>query len=255
MNIIFYIIPSLLTLSSFNSIASDWKYGIGTELGALNVTGYGGYGTQAGPIKFDASLSPSEVAEYLTSAFSINGFASNNKYTVNYRVWLLELGDTVSGVLPERDTQVDFTLTQTSKGGDINFEYPFNEQSKNVWSGVVGLYHVSQEYKSSINVFNKELLSSKKSADWTDFYIGIKNQHAFSETLVWENSVRIGAGGSDGYAAFNSSLVKTWTPSWETSLVFNVASFDYQNGEPIDQSFYLYDATESTFNLGVRYLF
>lgn len=236
-------------------MAGDWKYGIGTELGALDVSGDGGFSSQLGPIKFDASLSPSEIIDYLTSTFSINGFASKNKYTINYRIWRLELGDTVSGTLPVSDLKIDFALTQTSQGADVNFEYILNTQPDSLWSCLIGLYHVSQEYKTSTNIFDKRLLSSHKGADWTDLYIGIKNQYALSETLVWENSFRIGAGGSDGYSAFNSSLVKTWSPAWETSLALNVASFDYQNGEPIEQNFYLYNATETTFNVGITYLF
>lgn len=255
MNTICYFISCLLILSSSNSIADNWRYGVGTELGALDISGDGGYNSQVGSIVFDASLSPSDVIDYLTSTLSIKGFASNNKYTINYRIWLLELGDTVSGAIPNNDIQVDFELTQTSKGADINVEYFFNNQSKNMWSGIVGLYHVSQEYELNISLFNQQVRYSKKSADWTDIYIGIKNQHAFSETFVWENYVRLGAGGSDGYGAFNSTLVKTWAPSWETSLGLNIASFDYQRGETNSQSFYLYDARETTLNIGITYLF
>ena len=140
----------------------------------------------------------------------------------------------------------------TGSGAELAATYRFAVTGKNAWSALFGARYTKHEYRFDLdigaNAFTREI-----DQDWTDALIGITHARPFSQKWVWSNRLDLGVGGSEGTVSFNSGL------QWQAANHFAMVIFakntavDFENGNPSDDDWYLYDVDE--FGVGLTFLY
>jgi hypothetical protein len=209
------------------AVAKDeWEFGIGTGFFGLNIDGDAGIstiqdfpGAPAGtPLLLDASLEFDEVRELLESAFGLGGFAAKGKWVIQYSFAQMELEDDISGAT-DGGVPVAAGLTFTGSGAEVTAAYRFAVTGKHAWSVLGGARYTKHEYDF-------------------DLTIGAG-----------------GFGGSEGTYFFNSSANWQFAKSWALGLYGQIMSIEFENDDPGDPDWYLYDAEEFGVGFNVLYTF
>jgi hypothetical protein len=91
--------------------------------------------------------------------------------------------------------------------------------------------------------------------DWTDVPVGLTHGTQLSETWTWSNRLDGGFGGSEGTCLFNSSANWRFAKSWVLGFYGQITSIEYENDDPGDPDWYLYDADEFGLGFNVLYTF
>jgi len=241
----------LITVPEALAQQDDWKFGIGTGFFGLNVDGDVGFDTALGTIVLDAELDNSDVRDLTESAFGFGGFFAKNRWQILYAVSHLTLEDSADGV----------TQGGASASADVTFDalfieiagvYGFARSERNALGLLFGGRHVSHEYDLDVEVGAS---SADRSLDesWTDALVGLTHTFRFSPKLAWASRADAGFGGSEGTLSAQTGL------NWQVAEILMLSFYgkgtahDFENGDPGDSDYYLYDATE--FGVGVGFLF
>lgn len=242
-------------LLSGEALSNDeWRFGVGTGIGALEVDGDAGFNTRLlGPVEFDASLEPDEVQDYLDSAFSLGLVATKGDLAFSFSLANLELADDVSAKRGANRGTADIEFkTQVV---ELTGEYTFARFDKHSFGAVAGARFTKQEYGTDLFLDNAEVFSGSVDDDWTDALLGASYTYAFSPTFFWSNQLMYGFGGSEGTSQFNTGLSKIFGTSWLFRLALDYKDIEYEEGDRGDSDWFYYDATETTLGLSVLYLF
>jgi hypothetical protein len=243
-----------------NVVAQDkWKHGIGTGLFALNVKGDTGFTTALGPVELEADVNFDELREVLESAFGVGGYAAKGKWTLLYSAFQLSVEDSISGTGPLRNP-ASAGLDATYTGGEFAAAYRFAVTGKHAWSVLGGIRYLKHEYDFGVAIDNDPpnppaTLTRNIDEDWTDLLVGLTHATRLGDRWTWSNRLDAGFGGSEGTYFFNTSFNWQFTKSWALSLYGQITSIDFENDNPGDPDYYLYDADEFGPGLNILYTF
>jgi len=229
----------------------EWHYGIGTGVFALNLEGDAGVGTLLGPAMVDLSLDTSEITDLLESAIGIGGYAAKGKWVLLYSYQQMELEAGVQRAT-QAGTPGSALVNFTGSGAELAATYRFAVKGKNAWSALFGARYIKHELLFDLdigaNAFTREI-----DQDWTDALVGFTHAHPFSKKWTWTNRLDFGFGGSEGTVSFNSGF--QWQPARHFAMVIFAkgTAVDFENGNPSDADWYLYDIDE--FGIGLNFLY
>jgi hypothetical protein len=253
------IVAAMAVMLAPAAVAKDkWKFGIGTGFFSLNIDGDAGFSTirdfgpvtAETPILLDASLDSDEVRELMESGFGLGGFAVKDKWHIGYSLGRLELEDTLGGTT-DGGTTVAATTTFTAFGGEVTAAYRFAMTGKHAWSVLGGLRHTKHEYDFGLTVGGVTGTRNLDN-DWTDVLVGITHGTQLAKKWSWSNELNGGFGGSEGTYYFKSSANWKFAKSWALGFYGKYTSIEFENDDPGDPDWYLYDADE--FGLGFNIL-
>jgi hypothetical protein len=246
---------ALCTAYSSTVLAEEsWRFGLGTGLSALDVSGDGGFNTQLlGPVDFDASLSPSDVQDYMDTAFGFAFLAKKDKLSITASFVNLELQEDVSATQGANSGELNIEFK--TQVGELMFDYVFSESDKHFWSARAGARYTKQEYGADLVLNNDQQFAGTIEDDWTDALVGLGYTYAISPTLSWNTKVDYGFGGSEGTTHFNTGLSKIYGQSWLVNFALDVKDIEYEEAEKGAEDWFFYDATETVASISFLYLF
>jgi hypothetical protein len=256
------IVAAMAVMLAPAAVAKDkWKFGVGTGFFGLNIDGDAGFSTirdfgpvTAGtPVLLDASLDSDEVRELMESAFGLGGFAAKDKWLIHFSVGQLELEDSLSGTT-EGGTDVSATTTFTGSGAEVSAAYRFAVTGKHAWSVLGGLRHTKHEYDFGLTI-GAVTGTRNLDHDWTDVLVGLTHGTQLSDKWTWGNNLNAGFGGSEGTYFFNTSFNWQFAKSWALGFYGKITSIEFENDDPGDPDYYLYDADEFGLGFNVLYTF
>lgn len=244
------LLVSSLLLSPGVALADDWQFGLGTGLYRLEIDGDTGFNTRLrGPVEFDASMDSDEVADVMESGAGINVIARNGDWTIVLGHAQLELQDDVKGNVGAVTAELDVTFEGSSS--ELSAEYTFAKSGDNTFGVLFGAVRTSQEYTAEISGAGATFEGTAED-DWVDVIVGFTHSYAINSTTIWSSRVDVG---SEGRRFFNTGVTWILTENWSTRLYASATQYDYEEGSEGDDDWYMYDATESGFGLGVAYMF
>jgi hypothetical protein len=233
--------------------AEGWSFGIGTGISALDVDGVGGFDTASGPVEFDASMKPDDMNEYAESAFGFGGFAKKGDVMITYSVGQLELQDDVS--VEQGGNTGEFEITFTTAGAEVLAHYTFSRSEKTAWGVIGGVRYTSQEYEGELTINNTVVSDSSVDDEWTDAVVGLSHAYAFSPTTSWSTQVDVSSGDSEGTSHFNTGINWIYGENWVFRASVDVKQIEFQQGDPGDSDYFLYDADETKLGGSFSYVF
>lgn len=251
-----------LTVAVFTSFwslgaSADWHYGVGTGLFLLNVDGDIGFDSAlaGGPVKAEIDLKPDDVQDLMESAYGLGGFATDGNWMLQFQFAYLKLEDDPAVELPGGNI-LKATLYQEVTKGEASIGYVMYRGDKLKITPYVGVRFTEHELGRKVSLITgTETLtdSADFSRDWTEARVGATFDVPLAPKWNWSTSLE-GSGGSDikGYQ-FNTGVAWNFAQHWTTRLHFNYLSVDYENDDPGDSSWYLYDADEFGVGLNIMY--
>jgi hypothetical protein len=231
----------------------EWKFGVGTGFFALNLDGDVGLDTVGGPLEISIDLDNSDVADLVESAFGLSGFAAKDKWRILYAFQTLTLeGD---GSNATRRANLTFDAT----GASVFGEYNFANAGDNSFGALFGLQFTKHELEGNYfdtTVMPAVLLFNRNvDNDWVDGVVGLTHALSITDRVSWANRVHAAFGGSDGTYLLNTGINWHFAKHWSASFFGQYNAVDYENDDPGDPDWYLYDVDEFGVGIGVTYLF
>jgi hypothetical protein len=221
--------------------ADEWRFGIGTGLGLLDLDGDVGFATEGGGFVGDLDLDNGDTGDMVESAFGFASFANKGRWTINLSYKTLTLEDDDSGVDAEWD-RVE---------ANLNVEYAFAQTGNHTWGVFAGARYFDHEWDFDLDTGE----SADAEDDWTDAVVGLTHRVPFAEKWAWSNEVDYMFGDSEGgYTAQTGINWQPWT-NWVFNLSLRYQSLEYGDEDDIDDDdFYYYDVDEITTGLGFMYV-
>lgn len=233
-------ITALAAATLLTSVANaDWKYGVGTGLGA---TSYDGDATFDGA-KLDVDFDTSD----LESAFGGSAFATNGTWVFN-----------ISGSTAEyesKDTIKNSGLPRTKNtfeqsGGELTAGYVIYREDAISITPFAGIRYTKQEWTIKGGGFKDD-----DDADWTDAVFGVKIDYKFNDEWTWNNSASFTTGDSEGCSAFQTGVSWQFADNWVTGAFIKFANDEFEESNAGDSKVkYEYDADVTTFGLSIAYV-
>lgn len=229
---------------------SEWKFGFGTGLFRLHIEGEAGFTTAiAGAQKFDVDLDPDDVSDLMETAFGIGGYATNGKLLIDYSISYLKLEDKTSS---QDGVVTQAKLEYEASGAEVMIGYPVYKSSRGIIRLHGGLRYTKHDISSDMIIFGTP--SGKDlTHEWVDGLIGVSAVMPLGETITWNNRLNAGFGGSDGTYQAYSGLTWKFHKHWSATLFGKYTAVDFEDGNPGDKDWYLYDVDE--YGLGLNILF
>jgi hypothetical protein len=229
-----------------------WYFGLGTGFTALNAEGTLGLPTQVfGPLQREFELSPDDVMDYMETAFGMGGYATDGTWIIRSQFSYLKLVDEPSGDLPAAVGGGTFTNDLAYEVMKAQFTVGYvayrSENMKFSLAPYVGIRYNKQEVSDDLVITQgatETPISRTFDDNWVDALIGTSLGYAFSPKVSASMSLDAGFGGSNG--TFSVSAGLPWKAlSWlSVGPSFQFIAVDYENGEPGDADWYLYEADE-----------
>jgi hypothetical protein len=245
----------LLVVAAQGAQAGDkWKKGIGTGFFALNLDGDIGLDSTlaGGPVKLDVDLDNSDVSDLMESAFGFTGFAAKDKWRILYGASHLELEGDGSGTVGATPVSADLTIKVTK--ANAYGVYSFARTSRNTWGALFGLEFTKHDWENDLVVGgvpgSRELDNS-----WVDGVVGLTHAFDITENVSWSNRAQGGFGGSEGTILLNTGINWHVAKHWMLTFYGQRIAVDYENDNPGDREYYVYDVDEFGAGFGVTYIF
>jgi len=243
----------LLVVAAQGAQAGDkWKFGIGTGFFALNLDGDLGLDTISGPVTLDVDLDNSDVSDLVSSAFGLSGFAAKDKWTILYSVSYLELEGDGNGLIGATPVSVDstFEATKASASG----VYHFAKTGDNTWGALFGLEFTKHDVENDLVIGGAP---SRREFDhsWTDGVVGLTHAYAITPKVSWSSRIQGAFGGSEGTFLLNTGINWQAAKHWRLTFYGQRNAVDYENDDPGDPEYYVYDIDEFGAGFGVTYIF
>lgn len=251
-------ITGLIMLSSPAAAQQDeWKFGIGTGFFALNIEGDAGFATGLGPVELGASLDTGDVQELLDSAAGLGGYAAKGKWVLQYSGGQLKLEDELTGTGP-MGSPTTAVASFTGTSAEFTASYRFALTGKHAWGILGGVRYTKHEFDFDLTIDNNPpnppaAFSRDIEQDWTDGLIGLTHAARLGDKWSWSNRLDAGFGGSEGTYFLRTNFGWQFAKSWALNIYAQNVSIEYENEEPGDPDWYLYDADEYGAGLNVLY--
>jgi len=223
--------------------AGDWHYGIGTGISSFGLDGDLGFATDQGGIIREIDLENDDTSDLVDSAFGLNGFASNGRWDIllAYGTVTLEDGNSVLDAEWERTV------------AEVAVVYNFCQFCNSRWGLLFGARATDHEWK--ITSRNEAFDKVEPGDDWNDFIIGLSHVMTISDHWAWRN--RADAGFGDTEEAYFASTSLIWQPfeHWQFNINAKYIVTDFGDDADInDSDFYLYNVDDTSFGLGVSFV-
>jgi len=221
--------------------ADEWKFGLGTGFSALSLDGDIGFEAPvAGTIIADVDLDNSDTSDMFESGFGFAGYAAKGKWKILYGVGTLTLEDSDATVKAEWDR------TQFEAAG----VYTFAKTGNHSWGALFGVRNVGHEW-----TITSGMEKIKVDESWTDGLVGVTHGVPFSEKWSWSTRLDGGFGDSEGTTMFTTGINWHVGSHWLFNLNAKLTNIEFENGDPGDSDYYLYDVDETTIGIGFLYNF
>lgn len=245
-----YVLSVLCILGIGTTAHADWTFGIGTGISGLDVQGDLGFNSRlaGGPVMVDVDLSPSDMSDYMESAFGLGGFATNGKVVFEASFAYLSLNG--HSDKPLRNTVLHSELTYDFTRADVTAGYNVVKNENFVLRPYVGARYNKHEVEAEMLLYGITERNRSIDEDWTDALVGIAMDVPFAGAYTWSTKFDYGFGGSEGSYFVNSGVTLNITKHWFTGIFGQYYAIEYENGHRGDLDWYLYDADEAS--AGVR---
>jgi hypothetical protein len=251
------LIVSLICILGFATAAhAEWEFGIGTGLAAMKTDGDMGFNVDLagiGPVTVDASLSPSDIMDYMDTALGLGVFATDGKWMIQGAFGKLKLADEPKTTVGANTIAADFSFDVTT--GELTVGYPFYSGDGIILRGYTGFRYIRHELDNKVVVNSVTRIDRNIDNNWTDGLIGLSADLPFAENWSWNTKFDAGFGGSEGSYYVNSGIAWKFSTHWSTTLFAQYYAIEYENGNKGDADWYLYDVDESTLGLKIAYVF
>lgn len=246
------LLASVISTSALAEENDAWNFSAATGIFALNIEGTQGINVNGiGPIELDVDMDFDDVLDYNESGFGLTLSAAKGDWKYGFTFAHLGLEGSESGV-DGTATPVSGELLFEADTLEVSANYTFKKYDRGMVGVIGGLRYYKHAFEGEIT---RGLTTVKRDKDfeWTDVYIGITHAHAFDRSWSWSSQVDIGGGGSDFAYMLNTGVNYKINEKWMTRLYAQNLAFDYENGSKGDDDWYLYDADEFGFGLGINY--
>ncbi|MGI9288551.1 MAG: hypothetical protein ACR2P1_24410 [Pseudomonadales bacterium] len=254
-----YVLAFVLVLyfPSSSGEESDWHYGIGTGPQRLNVEGDQGFNfNPVGPVEFETDLDNDDIEDLAESAIGLGGFATNGTWTIEAAAGSIELGGDASvnvdpGTTISGEGFQDITVAEFSVGYTLQLDLPV------ALTPYAGLRYIEHDigYEAQLTTpTGTSAIKNNRSTKWTDARLGLALDVPLSEKWIWGTKVEANFGDSDGTYQFNTGFTWLITQHWAARVFFNYMSIDFEENDPGDRDWYLYDAEEYGAGFNILYL-
>jgi hypothetical protein len=221
--------------------ADEWKFGLGTGFSALSLDGDIGFETSAGTFVGDVDLDNSDTQDMFESGFGFAGYAAKGKWKIHYAIGTLTLEDSDAGVKAEWDRIQ----------AEVATVYNFAKTGNHNWGALFGVRNMDHEWK--ITGAAVETINIDES--WTDGLVGLTHGVPFSDKWSWSTRLDAGFGDSEGTTMFVTGINWHVGSHWIFNLNAKLTAIEFENGDPGDADYYLYDVDETTVGIGFLYNF
>jgi hypothetical protein len=245
---------SVLCILGIGKIAhADWTFGIGTGISGMSFQGDLGFNSKlaGGPVKVDVDLTPSDVSDYMDSAFGLGGFATNGKVVFEGSFSYLSLNGSSERRFQNTTlhSELDFDFTKA----DLTVGYNMVKNENFVLRPYIGARYNKHEVEVENVLYGIAEKNRKMDEDWTDALIGIVMDVPFAGAYTWSTKFDYGFGGSDGSYLVNSGVNLNITKHWFMGVYGQYYAIKYENGHRGDVDWYLYDVDESSAGVKVGF--
>ncbi len=227
-------------LTDTESASAEWYYGIGLGLFRETATGDLGFDTKiAGHVKLDIELNQEDIDNVKGAAAGFGGYATDGNWTITYAfVQAAYVEDTTyttsEDTFVQSDVDADSTNAEITVGRNIF-------KSEHIILGILGgVNYTAHAYSFDLKINDLEH-DLELDNSWTDVLIGANLSIPISRKWIWNNTCKIGFGGSNG--SFFGSTGVTWSfaKHWSAGVLAKYSAVDYENGKQGDSDWYLYD--------------
>jgi hypothetical protein len=234
---------------------AEWHFGLGTGLTAMRAEGDMGFNVAfggIGPVTTELSLEPSDVAEYMKTAFGFAGLASDGNWMINYGLNQIEMGaDPVTNV---RGNTVASDISFKATSVELAVGYPFYRSESMVLRLYTGLRYLKHEIDTNVVVNGVTRIDRDLDNNWTDVLAGISGDVPLAKNWVWNTRMDAGFFGSEGSLYLNTGVNWRFAEHWSTGLFGQYYAIEFENGSAGDSDWYLYDVDESCLGLTIAYV-
>lgn len=254
------ILPVVLPLTQVGVVSAQedtgpWKFRVGTGLQGHYIQGDLGFTSFRGAEKADVDLSAADVEEFAESALELQALATKGRWTFHLSFNHLKLEDESSidvagGALSPLKSKFNLDYDYA----EVLAAYRFAETRGHLWGVLAGVQYTQQEYNIRISGGNTQRKRSLNQ-NWLTYLVGLTHEYPLTATLVWENRLAVGFGEPDSYWDFETQLAWQFARSWNAGLYFIYRTVDFENDNPGDSDYYLYDVKEFGPRLGIAYTF
>jgi hypothetical protein len=238
--------------SQWTDWMQGWRYGLGTGLFGLNMTGQFGFATQFGSPEFDGTLKASQIRDYATSAYGFTAFATKDKWSVLWRYAHLKLEDTLSGRLLTREGLAGH-LAFKADVGELDGVYQLATFDQHQFGGLVGLRYTHQELDASVSGSREN--SRDVSSQWFSGLVGLTHQVPVSPTVTWHNRFDLGGGSNNWAYHGNTGLRLAFARNWVADFYGDFLKTDYEKNNRGEPGWYLYRVKEFGVGAAINYIF
>ena len=234
--------------------ASSWSFGIGTGLKRQNVDGEIGFTSSRGPETGDIDLAPDNFDDLMDSAAGFVLSASKDKIRINASFQQVRLLDESTTVIADPLPPLVSSFQQDISQADVSVNYRLAVKGRNVWGLQGGVRWTEHDYDVRIGIGSAQTLRTITES-WMDAVVAVTYARVVNQKLVWASRLGAGAGDSESYWNFNTSLNWQTGSHWTTSLFIDYMKIDFENDSPGDPAWYKYKADEWGPGLGFLYTF
>ena len=247
----FLILLGIFIVMGFSANAqAQWKYGIGTGVGALAIEGDVGMNTAiVGPVKAGVDLDAGDVGDLIDTAFGFAGYATDGTYMVQYSFSSIQLaGDGSQGAVTV-NADVDIV------GGEITLAYPVYKDPSAVLSVLGGVRYTSHELQFEVTAPGPLFQTKELDNSWVDGVVGVTLDVPFADQWNWASRLDAAFGGSEGTYTASTGVTWRFYDHWSTTLAAMYRAVEFEDGNQADTDWYLYDIDEKSLSLGILYHF
>jgi len=233
--------------------APGWIFGIGTGPQRLNVEGDVGFTSARGAERASVDLSPEDISDLMESAIGFQAYAARGPWRFNLSYANLVLEDSSSAVVADQ-IPLSATFELEIKFGEFTAVRRFADVGPNQFSVLAGVRTTHHDYQVDI-ASGPGAVRRSLDEDWTDILVGMTHAVPLSGTVFLNTTAAVGFGGTDSYWSARTFIGWQFARSWNLGLFVEYRAIEYENGEPGDSDWYLYDANEWGPGVKIAYIF
>lgn len=118
-----------------------------------------------------------------------------------------------------------------------------------------GMRYTSQEYEGELTINDVQIFDSSIDEEWTDAVVGLSRTYVISPATSWSTQVDVSFGDSEGTSHFNTGINWIYSENWVFRASVDAKDVEFQQGEPGDSDYFLYDAKETKIGGSFVYVF
>ncbi|MEZ5560242.1 MAG: hypothetical protein R3E86_17070 [Pseudomonadales bacterium] len=150
------------------------------------------------------------------------------------------------------------TFQQDIEFGELSVVYEFANLSGHRFGVLGGVRTTSHDYSLEIAAPPGSPAGAVRRGlddDWNDALLGLTHTVALSDRVMWSSSAVAGFGDSESYWSVRSAVGWQFARAWNLGAFMEYRGIDFENGDPGDIDWYLYDVDEFGPGISIAYVF